>query len=133
MRTGLLAAVLTMIMAFGAQAQEAEIRGTIDSQIEAFKADDFAGAFGFASPELQTVFRTPENFQRMVTEGYPMVWRPGALRYLELREIAGAYWQKVMITDQEGRVHLLDYRMVETEAGWRISGVQLLETPGASV
>ncbi|TMM51161.1 DUF4864 domain-containing protein [Sulfitobacter sabulilitoris] len=133
MRTGFWAVVMSVMMAFGAQAQEAGIKGTISSQIEAFEADDFETAFGFASPNLQKMFRTPDNFRRMVTEGYPMVWRPGSVRYLELRDIAGDWWQKVMITDQAGKVHILDYRMIETDAGWRIGGVQLLDTAGANV
>ncbi len=109
-------------------AQEADIQATIDSQIEAFLADDFETAFGFASPTLQRLFGTPENFRNMVTQGYPMVWRPGNVRYLELREQGATLWQRVMITDREGRVHVLDYRMLETENGWRINGVQILDS-----
>ena len=66
----------------------------------------------------------------MVRNGYPMVWRPGEVRYLELRDIDGALWQKVLIRDQSGRLHILDYQMVETGDGWRINGVQLLRPPG---
>ena len=57
-----------------------------------------------------------------------MVWRPSELTYLELREIAGRLWQKVEIVDAEGRVHLLDYQMINSENGWKINGVQLLES-----
>ncbi|MEM9638352.1 MAG: DUF4864 domain-containing protein, partial [Pseudomonadota bacterium] len=80
-------------------AQEADIQATIDSQLQAFQVDDFGAAFEFASPNLKRLFQTPENFQRMVTQGYPMVWRPGDVRYLELREQGSTYWQRVMITD----------------------------------
>lgn len=109
-------------------AQEADIQATIDSQLQAFQIDDFGAAFEFASPNLQRLFQTPENFQRMVTQGYPMVWRPGEVRYLELREQGDSYWQRVMITDRNGRVHILDYRMLETADGWRINGVQILDS-----
>lgn len=133
MRTWIYAAVMVLSAAMGAQAQDAEIRGTITQQFEAFKADDFATAFTFASPSLQGFFQTPENFGRMVTQGYPMVWRPADVAYLELREEGGTYWQKVQITDAKGRVHYLEYRMMQTPEGWRISGVQILDAPGASV
>jgi hypothetical protein len=69
----------------------------------------------------------------MVTQGYPMVWRPGDVRYLELREEGGSHWQKVMITDQAGRVHILQYRMIDTPEGWRINGVQILDSADPSV
>ena len=116
-----------------AQAQDDGIKSTIDSQLEAFRADDFAAAFDFASPNLQRLFQSPKNFRRMVTQGYPMVWRPADVRYLELREEGGTFWQRVMITDQSGKVHILEYRMLQTETGWRINGVQMVDSADLNV
>ncbi|APE44624.1 DUF4864 domain-containing protein [Sulfitobacter alexandrii] len=136
MRTGILGLLgglmLLLMSAIGATAQSTEIQGTISSQIEAFKADDFETAFTFATPSLQRMFQTPRNFQRMVTEGYPMVWRPAEVRYLELHEKAGGLWQKVQITDAKGFTHILDYKMEETDMGWRIGAVQILDAPGVT-
>ncbi|WP_170361506.1 MULTISPECIES: DUF4864 domain-containing protein [Ruegeria] len=126
MRRILLALSLSAGLASGAFAQSAEIEKNIAAQIKAFEADDFATAFTFASPNIQQLFQTPENFGVMVRRGYPMVWRPAEVRFLELREVAGALWQKVMITDDAGRVHILDYQMVQMDNGWKINGVQLL-------
>ncbi|NNE88926.1 MAG: DUF4864 domain-containing protein [Silicimonas sp.] len=106
-----------------------EIEGTIASQIEAFRADDFAQAFTFASPNIRRMFGTSENFGMMVRQGYPMVWRPGQLQFLELRDEQGLLWQKVMVQDQEGVFFVLDYQMVETPDGWRINGVYLVQAP----
>lgn len=133
MKTAILAAAFVAVTALGAQAQDAEIRGTISQQFEAFKADNFAKAFTFASPALQSFFMTSENFGRMVMGGYPMVWRPADVAYLELREEDGTYWQKVEIKDAQGRLHYLEYRMQRTQAGWRINGVQILDASGAAV
>lgn len=113
-----------------AKAQDAQIQSIIERQLQAFQADDFATAFTFASPNIKGIFGTPENFGAMVTQGYPMVHRPGAVKMLELREVSGQTWQKVMITDQMGRTHLLDYQMIETPEGWQINGVQLLKAEG---
>lgn len=124
--------ILSLMLTFGAEAQQTEIEGTITSQIEAFKVDDFDQAFTYATPTLQRLFQTPSNFERMVTSGYPMVWRPAEVRYLELEERAGDMYQKVQITDQKGARHLLMYRMQQTPAGWRIGGVQILQVPGAT-
>ncbi len=106
------------------------VQDTILNQIEAFRADDFATAFTFASPSIKSIFMSPENFGAMVKNGYPMVHRPGDVRMLEQRMVAGRLWQKVMITDQAGRTHVLDYQMIETPEGWQINGVQLLPEPG---
>ncbi|WP_299727228.1 DUF4864 domain-containing protein [uncultured Tateyamaria sp.] len=132
MRNWIMGVALAASMAGAAWAQGTEIEGVISEQLEAFKTDNFAQAFEFASPNIRGIFQTPENFGRMVTQGYPMVWRPGEVTYLELREENGSFWQKVQIVDSEGRVHVLDYRMLETEAGWKINGVQLLESAGVS-
>ena len=113
-----------------AAAQEEPIQQTIQSQIDAFLADDFARAFTYASPNIKGIFGTAENFGRMVEQGYPMVRNPGEIRLLELREVAGNLWQRVMITDTAGRTHLLDYMMVETPNGWQINAVQLLPAQG---
>ncbi len=127
----LIAAMLTAaFLAMPAHAQEAPIQNTIRSQIEAFGADDFARAFTFASPTIKGLFGTADNFGMMVKNGYPMVYRPGNIRMLELRQVQGGLWQKVMITDEQGRTHVLDYQMVETADGWQINGVQLLPSPG---
>ncbi len=115
-----------------ATAQDRGIEDTISQQLEAFKADDVGTAFGFASPLIKNIFRTPENFGAMVQQGYPMVWRPADVQYLEQREIAGEIWQKVQITDGAGRIHMLDYQMIQTPDGWQINGVQLLRQPQVS-
>ena len=120
----------SLFLALPAAAQDAPIRATIEHQLQAFQADDFATAFTFASPNIKAIFGTPENFGRMVSQGYPMVHRPGAVKMLELREVAGALWQRVMITDSAGRTHLLDYQMLETAEGWQINAVQLLQSAG---
>lgn len=124
--------LVSLLLTISAAAQQSEIEGTISSQIEAFKADDFERAFTFATPTLQQLFQSPQNFQRMVTTGYPMVWRPAEVRYLELEERGAEMWQKVQITDAKGAMHLLLYRMQQTDAGWRIGGVQILKMPGAT-
>ncbi len=126
-----LLASLFFALAFPAVAQEAPIQSTIEAQLDAIQRDDFAAAFTLASPTIKRVFGTPENFGRMVREGYPMVYRPGAVKMLDLREVAGGLWQRVMITDTGGRTHMLDYQMVETEGGWQINAVQLLKAEGA--
>ncbi len=130
MRHFIFAVLLSVGLYAPAHAQGTEIEANIRAQIEAFQADDFDSAFSYASPTIQQVFRSPENFGAMVKNGYPMVWRPAELRFLDLRDVAGQLWQKVMITDAKGHVHVLDYQMVNLEGIWKINAVQVLEAPG---
>jgi hypothetical protein len=133
MRMKLAGLLLALAVALPATAQEAPIEGTIRSQIEAFKADDFVGAFRFASPNIQGIFGSAENFGRMVAQGYPMVHRPSDVRMGELREVAGALWQKVYVTDAAGKGHVLDYQMIETAEGWKINAVEVLKADDVGV
>jgi hypothetical protein len=133
MRNGLYAALFAAVLSWPVSAQEGPIRETIQSQIDAFLADDFARAFTFASPNIKGIFGTPENFGAMVKEGYPMVYRPAQVEMGELREIAGNLWQRVRVVDQAGAAWYLDYMMIETAEGWQINAVQLLPAPDVGV
>lgn len=122
--------VLAMLVAW-AFPMKAEDRGetpgaVIGAQFDAFRADDVARAFTFASRGIQRVFVTPEGFGEMVREVYPMVWRPAETRFFELRDIDGVPWQKVLVRDDAGVWHALDYQMVREGGHWRIDGVQFL-------
>ena len=132
MRAWFLGLVLAIGLVGASAAQDTEIEGVIAGQIEAFKADDFEQAFTFAAPSIRRIFRTPENFGVMVRRGYPMVWRPADVTFLDLRDENGLTIQTVQIEDAEGTMHLLAYSMTQTREGWKISGVQILEAPGLS-
>lgn len=131
MRRLILAMVGVLFVAGAAVAQDARgaITQTIQSQIDAFLADDFDTAFTFASPNIKRIFGSSERFGTMVRQGYPMVWRPGAVRYLDLEDRAGLLFQKVLITDGQGVPHVLEYQMIETPDGWQINGVRILDAP----
>ncbi len=127
MRSWLIGLVLVLGLSGPTVGQSDEIKNVISSQIEAFRADDFSTAFTFASPSIRQIFRTPDNFGRMVSQGYPMVWRPSEVEYLGLRETRGVLAQRIQIVDAQGRVHVLDYFMIETPEGWKINGVELVK------
>jgi hypothetical protein len=109
-----------------AWANKAEIQKTIQSQINAFQEDDFGVAFEFASPNIQRIFKSSKRFGIMVSQSYPMVYRPADVRFLELETIHEEFWQKVQIQDRQGRYHIMAYRMVSVDGRWLINGVQLL-------
>ena len=123
---------LGLAFATPAAAQSEAIEDVIAGQFGEFREDDFVAAFDYASPMIQGIFRTPENFGMMVRQGYPMVWRPAEWTFLDLREAGGRLFQRVEVTDAQGATHLLEYRMVETETGWKIDGVMLIKAPGVA-
>lgn len=130
-----LIAVLVLLVPWGFSAAAAEkdrITSVIAAQIEAFRAEDYGRAFEYASPSIRSLFGTAETFGDMVERGYPMVVGPKDVRYLDLREVAGSQWQRVLIRDRNGLLHLLDYQMVERGSDWKINAVQILRAPEGS-
>ena len=127
--------VMSLCFCTLANAQESakpQITSTIQSQFDALSKDDFEQAFTYASPFIKGLFGTSQNFGVMVSRSYPMVHRAEDVRFLELRSIAGSLYQKVQVRDAEGRIHFLDYQMIEEENGWKINGVQLIKATGLS-
>jgi len=108
-----------------AHAQEDDIQSVITAQITAFQADDFEQAFTHASPLIQRIFGTSEKFGQMVQRGYPMVWRPDDVRFLGVEPRGDSLVQDVMIRDGDGRLHILEYDMIEGDGGWKINGVRM--------
>lgn len=104
-----------------------DVHETITSQLQAFLEDDFEKAFTYASPSIRSMFRSPENFGRMVRTGYPMVWRYQEVTFLEHRKDSRGRIQDIQILDQKGKVHYLRYFLTDTSSGWKISGVEFLD------
>jgi hypothetical protein len=125
MRRLLLAIALLAGVGLAAAQDTAGIREVISRQIEAMRADDFDTAFGFASPGIQRKFGGPARFGKMVRDGYPMVWHPRAVRFLDVVTERGRTVQGVLVTDEAGALHVLDYDMVPLDGGWRIDGVRI--------
>lgn len=129
---------LAASLALGAPASDAEpadaaaIQAVILDQLEAFQADEMDRAFAHASPGIQSIFRTPERFRRLVQQGYPMIWRPERFDVGNLEPAGDALIQTMVFVDRSGQVFEADYRMELVDGTWRIAGVTLRKLPGLS-
>lgn len=130
MRHVILSLILSLGLTGAARAEEAAIRSVITAQIEAFLAEDAPRAFDFASPFIQRKFGTPQTFGDMVRQGYPMVWQPSDVTFLDLEVIDGTPFQSVRMRGPGGKSWIVDYEMVELDGAWRINGVRVREAPG---
>ncbi len=127
----ILAAVLAMMVwLLPVQAQENQaIEDVIGQQLQAFNDRDVAAAWEFASPMIQGMFGNPGRFGQMVEQGYPMVWDNRDAQFMELEGDGRLMLQRVFIRDAEGNGWVLSYTMLQTDAGWKINGVQVLPAP----
>jgi hypothetical protein len=101
-------------------------RVIIERQIEAFRKDDGATAFGFASPALQGIFRDPDNFMAMVRNGYQPVYRPRNFAFGSITDTESGLTATLSIEDAEGHAWTAIYTLEKQPDGsWRISGCRL--------
>lgn len=131
------AMVLFMLAPWSARAQDVSaadaeaFRDIISSQIEAFRADDGARAFAFASPFLQSKFVSADIFMSMVREQYPPVYRPQSFRFGAITEDLGPPTQKVHLIGPDGAAWTALYAMQRQDDGtWLISACVLLREEG---
>jgi len=117
--------------AAGAQAVSAEdaaaVRKVIEAQLDAFRKDDAARAFSYATSGIRMTFGTPESFLEMVRTQYAVVYRPRTVDFDAPIPLAdGELVQPVRLTDAEGRSWIALYPMQRgTDGVWRTGGCQL--------
>lgn len=113
-----------------AQAGDAEVkaaRNTIEMQMDAFRAGDGVRAYSYAAPTIQNIFRTPDVFMNMVTNGYPPIRNPQQYSFGAVEEAAnGTIAQRVMVTGPDGKEYEALYQLQRQPDGmFRIIGVSL--------
>jgi Domain of unknown function (DUF4864) len=102
------------------------IQTVIEQQLKAFRQDDAAGAFAFASPNIQGKFGTPAVFLRMVQTAYQPVYRPRHVTFKELQLTDGVPTQAVFLVGPDGVPVMAFYLMQKQPDGaWKIDGCYL--------
>lgn len=99
------------------------IRKVIGDQLVALKAGDGAKAMTYAAPGIQAQFGTPENFLRMVREGYAALLDARHTRFLQGAVIDDAVVQPLRLVLPNDTVLVALYQMQKQPDGrWRIAG-----------
>jgi hypothetical protein len=107
------------------------VRAVVEAQLAAFAADDAKRAFSYASPSIREMFGTPDRFMEMVRTGFPVVYRPAAVIFLNPVRLEGQLFEGVQLTDADGSVWLATYRLErQPDKSWRISGCDVQPSSG---
>lgn len=134
-------ALLLMLLLFAAMhgnahaavsaGDEKNVRAVVQTQLDAFAADNARQAFALAAPELQARFGTPANFLAMVRTAYPVVYAPASVAFLKPEALEGKVIQRVLMTDQGGKPWQAIYSLQrQKDRSWRISGCVVVESAG---
>ena len=99
------------------------IRKVIGDQLTALKAGDGVKAMAFAAPGIRDQFGTPDNFLRMVREGYAALLSARRTQFLEGAVIDDAIVQPLRLVLPDDSVMVALYQMQRQPDGqWRIAG-----------
>ena len=99
------------------------IQQVIDDQLAALKAGDGPTAMTFAAPGIRAQFGTPENFLRMVRNGYAPLLDARYSAFLEGAVIDGATIQPLRLVLPDNTVLVALYTMErQPDGAWRIAG-----------
>jgi hypothetical protein len=110
------------------------IRQVIEGQIAAFRREDGAAAFAYASPGIQSRFGDVETFMDMVRTGYAPVYHPREVEFRRLQVHDGLPIQEVLVVGPDGQpVTALYFMERQPDGSWRISGCTLVKAPDETV
>lgn len=106
-------------------------RAVVEAQLAAFAADDGQRAFSYAAPSIREMFGSPDRFMAMVRAGYPAVYRPAAVLFLNPEWVQGTLVQGVHLTDADGKLWIALYTLErQADKRWAISGCNVQPSAG---
>jgi Domain of unknown function (DUF4864) len=120
--------VLVFLFAPARADQESDVRGVIESQLNAFAADQGDVAYAQAAPIVKQAFPTAEHFMAMVRGGYRPVYRNTSREFQKMElDSLGRPSMRVLLTAEDGKRYEAFYAMEKQADGtWKIAGCVIL-------
>ena len=133
-----LAVMLMALSLFGPAARaddQSAIKSVIESQLNAFAADDGKNAYSHAAPIVQNIFPTVDSFMAMVKKGYQPVYRNTGRVFGDLfRDGLNRPAMRVVLTGQDGKRYEALYAMEQQPDGsWKIAGCVIIQIQAQEV
>lgn len=110
----------------------AEMTRTVLDQLAAFRRDDWATAYAYASSTIQGRFGL-EAFRQMVTSGYAPIARSAGATVSHVEVVdSGRGFVEVRVEGENGETVDALYELVDEQGSWRINGVLTRPVDGAT-
>jgi hypothetical protein len=126
-------ALLTLAsVAAGQGDPRTEMTRTVLDQLAAFRRDDWATAYTYASSTIQARFGL-EAFRQMVTSGYAPIARSARVTVSRVEVVdTGLGFVEVRVEGANGETVDALYELVDEQGSWRINGVLTRPAGGAT-
>ena len=115
-----------------AESVKKELTTVIDGQLAAFRANDYAKAFSYASATIQSMF-APEDFEKMVKVAYPVIAHSVSSEYGVMFDTGEEAVVNVRVQDADKKSVEYQYLLKKESGTWKINGVSEVKAEGLSV
>jgi hypothetical protein len=111
-----------------------ELTGIVETQLAAFRANDYAKAYVFAASELKAIFSV-QDFEEMVKTSYPIIAQSSEVEFGTVFDRDGeeAVVNALVKNTADKRSAQYRYTFRKEEGGWRITGVTEIKPDGLIV
>jgi len=109
-----------------------ELRRVIESQLAAFRQDDYARAYHFAASSLKTQVSLPA-FERLVRTSYPVIAKSSAVQFGVILDNGGEAMVNASIVGESGGIRHYQYILERERSGWKIMGVNEVKSIGTVI
>lgn len=114
--------------------EKADAQAVIESQIEAFLANDAEAAYSFAAPGIKEIYPNTERFFEMVKRGYQPVYRPDNFAFGRMKTLdGGLIVQEVLIAGPDGEDWTAIYVLEKVDGTFKIRGVQMVKSAAPAI
>ncbi len=103
-----------------------ELYHLTESQINAFRRNDFPAAYGFAASGIRQKFPL-ERFSEMVRKTYPHLIQSGRLNFGEAQFVDPHASAMIYVSNGTRSVPMI-YAFIKENGEWKIEGVQMLRS-----
>ena len=127
-------ALLTLAATSAGQGTDprAEMARTVLDQLAAFRRDDWAAAYAYASSAIRSRF-DQEAFRQMVTGGYAPIARSATATVSHVEVVdPGRGLVEVRVEGTDGEIVDALYELVDEQGQWRVNGVLTRPVEGAT-
>lgn len=100
----------------------AALTNVIESQLAAFRDNDYERAYTFAAVTIQRQF-APADFESMVRQGYPVIAASETVSFGPALDNGREAVVTVLVQGRDRRVVRYQYLLIREGKGWKINGV----------
>jgi hypothetical protein len=140
-RLATLAAALFAVLAIGAAGARAQsfqtedheaFRKLIQTQIDAFRRDDFAAAYAVTAPSMKALYPTLQAYTQVIRGRYAPLIKPRTVVFGTVSRTSQGPVQRVFITAPDGRAYVANFSLQrQPDNTWLIGGHTVTRDSGS--